>query len=311
MRGLALACLAVVVLASPLLAEELPEIAKQWDWKDLAKTEKRFRDLAAKAKKAKDLDYELQALTQAARAIWLQKRFDEALAILDDVEKRLTEDTKLARIRNLLERGRTYNDSGKKKDAKKLFIEAFELAKKVGDDPLAVDAAHMVGIVVPTEEQLGWHLRALDLVTRSKDERVKGWFGTLYHNIGMTYLDQGKLEYALDYLMKDYEHRLKTAKDSNSIRIAKWCVAHVLRKMERYEPAMRMQKEMEKECAETGAPDGFVCEEIAEIYWSRGKKEAVRPYFKRAYEILKDIGWVKSDTARVDRLKRLAEGKEE
>ena len=67
------------------------------------------------------------------------------------------------------------------------FVEAFNLAHEHGEDFLAVDAAHMMGIVEDAGDQLGWNLTALEMARGSADERAAGWQGYLYNNLGWTY----------------------------------------------------------------------------------------------------------------------------
>jgi tetratricopeptide (TPR) repeat protein len=283
----------------------LPDFRPLWDFGNPAESETKFRALLVEVGDGADLGYRLEVETQIARTMGLRKMFEEAHEVLDAVEAALTPETKLARVRYGLERGRAFNSSGHPDRAVPLFAAAFDDAVGIGADGLAIDAAHMMGFVSSPEEQHRWNLKALEVAEGATDQNVRGWLGTLYHNIAMTYLEQGDFDRALSYNMKDYEFRLAHA-DQTTTRIAKWCVANVLRKMDRLDPALRMQVEMEKECAESGEPDGFVCEEIAEILLTRGKEDEARPYFRRAHAVLKDVDWVKeSDPDRIDRLKML------
>src|SRR5262245_1505568 len=95
---------------------------KLWDYSNPGATEEKFRALLPDAERRSDLSYLSQLLTQVARTQGLQNRFDEAHATLDGVEKMLTDDLKLARIRYLLERGRVFNSSGKPRQALPFFL---------------------------------------------------------------------------------------------------------------------------------------------------------------------------------------------
>ena len=53
-----------------------------------------------------------ELLTQIARAMGLQMRFDEAHALLDDAQALLTPDMPQAAVRVALERGRLINTAG-------------------------------------------------------------------------------------------------------------------------------------------------------------------------------------------------------
>ena len=63
-----------------------------WDYGDPAGTEARFRDRLPGVQEGGDTAVTLQLLTQIARALGLQNKFDEAHAILDQVEKEVAGD---------------------------------------------------------------------------------------------------------------------------------------------------------------------------------------------------------------------------
>ena len=289
-------------------ADDLPDFDKLWDHGDPAGTEAEFREILAHAEASEDVSYHLQLLTQIARTQGLQGKYDEAHATLDEVEKELATELTTARIRYLLERGRVLNSSGYPADAGPLFLKAWELGVTSGEDLHAVDAAHMMGIVAPLEDQLAWNLKAMKLAEGSEDDRARAWLGSLYNNIGFTYLGQEDYAAALESFQKGWVWR-KARDNAEATRIAKWTVAHTLRKMGKVEKALAMQRELEKECAEAEAPDGFVFEEIAECLLAEGKTDAARPYFAKAYELLKDVGWIaQSDPERLERMRELGGG---
>ena len=84
----------------------LPDFDSLWDYDRPRESERRFRELLPLAESAGDPSYHLQLLTQVARALGLQRRFDEAHRLLDLVEQRLEQRLATARVRYLLERGR-------------------------------------------------------------------------------------------------------------------------------------------------------------------------------------------------------------
>src|SRR5690242_9943799 len=110
-----------------------------WDYNDAAGTEKKFRELLPKAP---DDAYRLELNTQIARAMGLQRKFDDAHKALDEVEASLKPGMDRLKVRYLLERGRVFNSSGEKDKARPLFLEAWELGQRSAEDGLAVDAAH-------------------------------------------------------------------------------------------------------------------------------------------------------------------------
>ena len=126
----------------------LPDFDVLWDYNDPQKTEKVFKELFAESRNSGDREYQAQLLTQIARTHSLRRDFEEAHRILDDVEKMINVvataldiQTPVARIRYLLERGRTHNSAGDIEAARPLFLEAWERARNARQDYHAVDAA--------------------------------------------------------------------------------------------------------------------------------------------------------------------------
>ena len=131
----------------PTPADDAAFIDGHWDFNDPATSERGFRELAA------------QLTTQVARTLSLQRRFDEAHALLDEIEAAPDEHGPLVRVRCLLERGRTLNSSGRRDESKPIFLEAWKRAAEIGADFYTVDAAHMLGIVEPPESAMIWNER--------------------------------------------------------------------------------------------------------------------------------------------------------
>ena len=307
MRTLILIPILLALLAPLTTAEdELPDFDKLWNYAKPAETEKQFRELLPKAVAAGDLDYELQLRTQIARTLGMRKKFEEAHKELDEVEKRLTEEVPVAHARYLLERGRAFNSSKKKDKARPLFEKAWAVALKAKADFHAIDAAHMIGIVVPVEEKLAWHEKAMALAEKTEDESARGWLGPLYNNLGWAYFEMKDYEKALEIHEKGLAYREKVGSEK-PILIARWSVARMLRALERYDEAMKIQEALLKAYEEREEEDGFVYEEIAELLLvTKGEGEA-RPWFKKAWAKLAD-SWIKDhEPERHARLKKLAE----
>jgi len=176
---------------------------KLWDYSKPDETEKKFRQLLSEAERANDPSYLAQLLTQIARTQGLQNRFDEAHATLDRVEKMLTDDLKLARIRYLLERGRVFNSSGKPDRAMPLFVQASELAIAEKENRYAIDAIHMIAIAEPDpQKQVEWNLKGIAMA--QADPKQRGWLFSLYNNIAESYALLKDYQSALSYINKTY-----------------------------------------------------------------------------------------------------------
>ncbi len=299
----------------------LPDFDKLWDYNNPEKTEKAFRELLPVARDSGDVDYHAQLLSQIARIHGLRRRFDEAHRILDDVEVLLRNTdtapehpdsarnykTPVARIRCLLERGRTFNSSGDIESARPLFEEAWEQARSIGEDYHAVDAAHMLGICETGEMALRWNETAMETAEASHDSRAKEWLGALYNNTGWTYHDSGEYERALDLFEKGLTWRMER-NNPVTTRIAKWTVARALRSLGRTAEALDMQRFLFAEHESAGTKDGYVFEELAECLLILGKADEARPYFSLVFHELSKDAWLKdNEPDRIERLRRLGE----
>ena len=287
---------------------QMNDFDKLWNYNEPAETEQKFRDILANTTEVQNSGYKLELQTQIARTLGLQQKFEDAHTVLDQVETELSPDYPVARIRYLLERGRAFNSSGKKEESLPLFLEAWESGLVAKADFFAVDAAHMLGIVAPQNQQLLWNEKAMALAEKSQDKRAQGWLGSLYNNIGWTYHDMREYEKAMEVFLKALDWR-KAHEQVAETQIAKWCVARTHRSLGAVEKALAMQYELEKEMQAAGQDeDGYVLEEIAECLNLLGKPEAAAPYFLKAWSILSQDIWLKqNETERLDRLKTLGE----
>ena len=278
----------------------------QWDFGKPAVSLERFR--AELAKWPPDSAQAQEVRTQIARALGLQRRFDEANAILDGVEAKLGTLPSHVRVRYLLERGRTFNSSGAPPRAVPRFAEALALAERDKDEYYAVDAAHMLGIAAPAPERLSWNLKALALAEAAADPRARGWRGSLYHNIGWTHFDAGDAKTAVDCWQKALAVR-EAAGDAERIRVAKWTVARGYRSLGRLAEAEAIQKSLVVEIDGIGETDGYVYEELAEIAIDRGDAKAAQPWAAKAHAALgSDAYFAANEASRLARLKAIAAG---
>ena len=284
-----------------MTADNWPDFNDLWDHDDPAGTETKFRQLLPDASKTADLSYHLQLLTQIARALGLQKKFDEAHATLDEVEAAMAAGS-LVEVRCMLERGRVFNSAKQPEEAVPLFHKAVEIGQAIGADFYVVDALHMLGIAAPPAERLDWNLKAIAFTEQSSQARARNWLGSLYNNTAWTHFDEECYDEALDLFEKALIFRQEQGKQAE-IDIARWCVAKTLRVMGRVDEALVIQRALESK----GNDDGFTEEEIAECLYALGEVDAARPYFQTAYKTLSQIDWVAEDTTRIERLRILSQ----
>jgi hypothetical protein len=131
--------------------------------------------------------------TQLARAIALQGRFDEAAALLIELD---AESEPVVGVRVLLESGRIMNSSGHPDAAVGLFRHAVEIAASVNAEFLELDALHMLAIV-DADGAGDWTARAVELAESSASDRTKRWLVTLHSNYGWRLLEADELDTAL------------------------------------------------------------------------------------------------------------------
>lgn len=284
----------------------------RWDFQDPAGTERVFRALLPEV--ASDPPRHAELLSQIARAEGLQHRFDDAHRTLDQAEALMRDTPRAAAgtaawaradLRCILERGRVFNSSGDPVAASERFVAALERARAAGEENLAVDAAHMLGISEPPEHRLAWNLEALAMAERATEARARAWRGSLYNNIGWTLHDAGEYERALDMFERALAFRIEQAKPRET-RIARWCVARTLRSLGRIPEALEQQRELLAEAERLNEPDGFVYEELGECLLALDRGAEAAPHFARAHELLAADPWLAgNEPARIERLARI------
>lgn len=281
-----------------------PEFDSLWDYNDPAATEQRFRALLPGPRSRA---WRAELYSQIARTLALQRRFDPAHTLLNQAEKLLGERMYRARVRVLLERGRVYNSSGDPASSRALFLSALELAQEKGLDFYAVDAAHMLGIVEPLEVGMEWNERAIKMAQSSADPRARNWLGSLLNNLGWSKMDLGRYDEALAHFQDALVFRQEQGQAAN-IRIAKWCVARVLRALGRLEEALAIQQGLYTDYLAGQTQDGYVSEEMGELLLEMGRAADARPYFAEAYRMLSQDAFMAANEApRLERLQKLGE----
>ncbi len=104
--------------------KELPNFDKLWNYGEPEETQEKFLSILPKARGSDNKKYHLELLTQITRTNGLQQQFEKAHEYLDQVKASLTEETQVAKVKYLLERGRTFNSSKQKDKFFNLFLES-------------------------------------------------------------------------------------------------------------------------------------------------------------------------------------------
>ncbi len=286
----------------------MPALDDLWDHDDPAASEARFRTAIEVAEAGGDPVAAEEARTQLARSLGLQGQFTDGHAILDRVDAVHPADDRV-RVRARLERGRLLRSSGDAAASVAPFEGAWMLAVTLGDDGLAVDAAHMLALVDAPPGEQAWHQRALDLADTSPDPAARRWRGSLWNNIGWARFEASDLDGALAAFETALAARREQGQPRET-RVAEWCVARCLRALGRAAEALAVQERLAVETAAAGDPeDGYGAEEIGECLLALGRGEEARPAFARAAARLGADAWLaEHEPDRIARLRRLGQG---
>ncbi|MBS1902803.1 MAG: hypothetical protein JSS75_03790 [Bacteroidetes bacterium] len=283
---------------------ELPNFDKMWNYGDPSATRAKFLEVLPKAEKSGNTEYLAELLTQIARTYSLTGKFDEAHATLDRADKLISDTMQLARVRYLLERGRTFNSSNQIDTARQLFFEAANLAMQYHIDLHAVDAIHMVAIAQPDpKDQIEWNLKGIAMA--EPNEKLHGWLWALYNNIGESYLKLRDFSNAYQYFHKLAQYQTKrvgkadmyTEKDE----------AKCLRLLGKPADALALMQPYYSKFAEAKTPDGYISCEYAEDLEALGRHGEAKPIFSEALQLLERDDWfINNDKEQLERLKHFS-----
>jgi len=259
----------------------LEELDRLWSFEDPAVSERRFSELLPRARDERGGAFLTETLTQLARARGLQRRFDAADATLDDAEAALRPHDRRGLVRVHLERGRVANTAGREGRGRVAFLTAWELARAAGEDALAVDAAHMLGIVEPPDDARRWNERALELALASPDPLARRWVGTLANNMGWARFEADDVDGAIELFEWSRDAFLEDGR-ADRARIARWSIARCRRARGDVAEALAAQEAILAELDALGETDGYVLEEIGECLVALGREEEAQPFLARA-----------------------------
>ena len=238
-------------------------IDRLWDFSDPAASEERFREAA---------DDDVQSAhvrsvmaTQLARALGIQGRVDEAVAVLDSIvveseagaAEAAERDVAEVRARVSIERGRLAASEGRIAEAVAELTLGAREAAVAGSAFLVLDALHMLALNDAGHEE-EWAAEGFDVLAGTRDPRVLRWGVALHNNLGWTMHDSGRAEAAL----REFEQAVQVADaygTAGQRHVARWSVARCLRTLGRTDEALEVQRAL----AEQRPDDPYVQAELA------------------------------------------------
>jgi hypothetical protein len=199
-----------------------------WDFDDPSASEERLRAAAEEV----EGDDRLVLMTQVARALGLQERYDQGHAVLDQ----LSPTTDEVSVRIALERGRLLRSAGDPEGARPHFEAAAQTASSARLEALHVDALHMLALVAEPAERVEINLRALGIARASSDQATRN---------------------------EDALAARTRIGDPARTRVARWMVAWALRNLGRRVEALMLQRHLRAELDAAGLNDSHVDDELA------------------------------------------------
>jgi len=251
--------------------DEQQMIDRLWDFSDPAASEERFREAADDDTHPAHVRAVLA--TQLARALGIQGRTAEALAVLEAVAAEgipaedPERDAAEVRARVAIERGRILAAADRRAEAVPELTRGVREAALAGSPFLVLDALHMLALNDEGHEE-EWAAEGLDVLSTSRDPRVLRWGVALHNNLGWTMHDAGRAEAALAQFEQAVESadRYGTAEQQH---VARWSVARCLRTLGRTEEALDLQREL----ARARPDDPYVQAELAELAGAESAEE--------------------------------------
>jgi tetratricopeptide (TPR) repeat protein len=289
-------------------ATDSPDIDSLWDFSDPVGSEARFRELLLSKERLEDPSITAEVLSQIARAEGFQQRFPEASATLLRTVPMWNRISPRARCRVLLEAGRFEHSCGHPGSGERLFLAALSVADRAGEEALAIDATHMLGIVTLGQTRIAWGIRAIERAEHSSEEKAWHWLGTLYGNLGCSYLEVGDLEDAMK-MFRAAEVWSKTHGRVEQHRKARWKVGRCQRLLGDIDGAFATQRKLMREGEIAGDEDGYVFKELGELSLIRDDFAEAALMFRRALGIFSHDSWrlTRSETDELVRLEAYAQ----
>jgi tetratricopeptide (TPR) repeat protein len=233
-----------IIMVNQTVLDEL------WDFDHPEVSEQKFAELAEDGTLPNGERQEY--LTQQARALGLQKKFERADQLLDSLESPVG----VVAVRQALERGRVLNISGKRKESIPVFKNAVELATTAKDTFLLVDALHMLGIVDPDRGQQ-YQSKALEVLSTETNTRTLRWLVALHNNQGWNYYDFEKYAEAL----LEFEKALEAAKKYGTPHqqfLGEWAIGYSYKSLGRLDDARAVQEKLATEYPKEKIPHPLV-----------------------------------------------------
>ena len=247
------------------------------------------RDIYLQSSKKAEIEKDNASLTetysQIARSYLIVEEKEEGRRWLNKAAAIASENEPLGWSRFLGVRGRFVWKDDDLEKAVNTFKEMYEYCSKNKLHDRAIDATHMMAIIVPAEEQVEWAEKG---IAEAEAGNVSGWLGPLWNNLGATYEDLKRYDKAVEAYLKAREYHWLYGDEMNKL-IADWAVGHAYRLTGNFETAAKWIRPVLAWCERIEATEfiGWSCKELAEVELSNGNFKEACDYLIRAEKYLK------------------------
>jgi len=278
--------------ANPLAAlEHADEVFQAHDYQSALEA---YTDATRQAHEEFNRSVEVEALSQMARMNLLLNNKEKGREWLDKALERASDNDPLGWSRYLGVRGRFEWKDGDLATARQTFDEMYTYCNTNALYSRAIDAAHMIAIVVESpEEQIEWGKRGIEAAEAGD---VSSWLGPLWNNLACTHYDMEQYDSALTCYEKAREFHWQHSGEVAKL-FADYSIGMTHRKLGDLERAgqwLRPCLAWAERLGNHGAT-GQCCEDLGEIAVTQGDKVGGLALLKRARDEYKaegyDQGW--------------------
>lgn len=233
----------------------------------------------------------VEALAQVARSHLIQGKKEQGRPWLEKAKARASKEMPMGWSRYLGVRGRFEWKDDKLEEATATFKEMYQYCLDYNLHSRAVDAAHMVAITAPHEEQVVWGKKGIEAAEAGN---LEGWLGPLWNNLGWTWEEMGRYRESLDALKKARGYHWKLGTEKNKL-VADWSVGHAYRQLGQLDEASHWLRPVlawaERRYVTDPNPDaaewvGHSHRELGELAIARGELEEGLNHLRKAEEKL-------------------------
>ncbi len=254
---------------------------------------KQYLAVVDKARVDFNRSVEVEGLAQVARMKLILDDKEDGRGWLKKAAEKGTDGDPMGWSRYLGVRGRFEWKDNDLPTARETFQEMYEYCNTNSLWGRAVDAAHMIAIVVESpEEQIEWGRRGIEAAEAGD---VGNWLGPLWNNLAGTYYDLKQFDSALQCYLKAREYHWRHSGEVGKL-FADYHVGMINRLLGQYDEAGRWLRPVLAwaERIDNHAAIGQACEDLGEIEIARGRKAAGLELLKRARSEYQLEGYDKS-----------------